>query len=80
VSLLTLFSMTKIWSGAFWGRVEPAVGVQQRVPLSMLAPTAVLVVLSLALVVFAGPLYGISERAAADLLDRTTYVRVVLGG
>jgi multicomponent Na+:H+ antiporter subunit D len=40
----------------------------------------VLVVLSLALVVFAGPLYGISERAAADLLDRTTYVRVVLGG
>src|ERR687898_3556188 len=80
VSLLTLFSMTKIWSGAFWGRVEPAVGVQQRVPLSMLAPTVVLVVLSLALVVFAGPLYGISERAAADLLDRTTYVRVVLGG
>jgi hypothetical protein len=35
--------------------------------------------LSLALVLFAGPLYGLAERAATDLLDASTYVRVVLG-
>jgi multicomponent Na+:H+ antiporter subunit D len=80
VSLLTLFSMTKIWSGAFWGDVQPVVEVQRRIPLSMLAPTAVLVVLSLAVSVFAGPLYGLTERAATDLLDSTTYVRAVMGG
>jgi multicomponent Na+:H+ antiporter subunit D len=79
VSLLTLFSMTKIWSGAFWGEVAPAVELQRRVPVSMLASTASLVLLSLAVALFAGPLYALAERAAEDLLDRGVYVRAVLG-
>jgi multicomponent Na+:H+ antiporter subunit D len=79
VSLLTLFSMTKIWTGAFWGDVEPAVDLHRPVPLAMLAPTTSLVALSLALTLFAGPLYGLTERAATDLLDASTYVQAVLG-
>jgi multicomponent Na+:H+ antiporter subunit D len=79
VSLLTLVSMTKIWTGAFWGEVMPTVDHQRSVPMSMLAPTASLVVLTLALTLLAGPLYGLAERAAADLLDASTYVRAVLG-
>ena len=79
VSLLTLLSMTKIWTGAFWGDAMPAANAQRPVPLAMLAPTASLVALSLALILFAGPLYGLAERAATDLLDASTYVRVVLG-
>jgi multicomponent Na+:H+ antiporter subunit D len=79
VSLLTLFSMTKIWTGAFWGDVEPAVDLHRPVPLAMLAPTTSLVALSLALTLFAGPLYGLAERAATDLLDASTYVQTVLG-
>ncbi|HEX6238153.1 MAG TPA: Na+/H+ antiporter subunit D [Acidimicrobiales bacterium] len=79
VSLLTLFSMTKIWAGAFWGERE-ASGVGLRVlPAAMIAPTVVLVLLSLAVAGFAGPLYSLSERAAVDLLDGSAYVRAVLG-
>jgi multicomponent Na+:H+ antiporter subunit D len=94
VSLLTIFSMSKIWGGAFWGslteqevsptpeavpRPVPAGGARLRVPPTMLLGTAALVVLSLAVAVAAGPLYALSERAAANLLDTTAYVTAVLG-
>ena len=83
VSLLTLFSMTKIWGNAFWG--APAVDTAEgpRPPLRparralMVAPTAALVVVSLATAVLAGPLYDLSERAAQDLLDPSAYVEAV---
>jgi len=83
VSVLTLFSMTKIWGGAFWGKpevvVEPS-GVVARWggTAPMLGSTIALVVLSLAIAVWAGPLYALCERAAVDLLDPSTYVSVVL--
>ena len=41
----------------------------------MVAPTAILAAVSLAIAVAAGPLYGLCERAAAELLDRAGYVR-----
>jgi multicomponent Na+:H+ antiporter subunit D len=78
VSLLTLFSMTKIWAGAFWGEVDPP-RPGRPLPALMVAPTAALTALGLAVALFAGPLYGLSERAAGDLLDGTTYVQAVLG-
>ncbi|HEX6418304.1 MAG TPA: proton-conducting transporter membrane subunit, partial [Acidimicrobiales bacterium] len=76
-SLLTVFSMTKIWSGTFWGEVEP-MPRGRSLPALMLAPTAALTALSLAVALFAGPLYALSERAATDLLDGETYVQAVL--
>jgi multicomponent Na+:H+ antiporter subunit D len=86
VGLLTLYSMTKIWSGVFWGapedrpRHEPrAVGVLGSPALMVLA-TASLAVISIAVSVAAGPLYDLAERAAADLLDSTGYREAVLGG
>ena len=51
-----------------------------RMPLAMLVPTAGLVAVGLALTVFAGPLLDISERAAANLMDRSVYIEAVLGG
>jgi multicomponent Na+:H+ antiporter subunit D len=78
VSLLTLFSMAKIWAGAFWSEVEPATP-GRRLPTLMVAPTVALTTLGLAVALFAGPLYGLSERAADDLLDGTSYVQAVLG-
>ncbi|MGH3665671.1 MAG: proton-conducting transporter membrane subunit [Egibacteraceae bacterium] len=81
VGLLTLFSMTKIWSGVFWG--DPTERVAEAGPFTLRAPmvgaTAALVVLSLAIAVGSGPLWGLSQRAAADLLDPAGYVSVVLG-
>ena len=45
----------------------------------MTAATAVVVGLSVALLVFAGPLYDLAERAATDLLDPQGYIDAVLG-
>jgi len=84
VSVLTLYSMTKIWGGAFWGEVEvvsePGDARSARLggTTPMLASTGALVLGSLALAVFAGPLFALCERAAADLLDPSAYIQVVL--
>ena len=84
VSLLTLFSMTKIWNGVFWGTPEQpteplTVGDGRlRSPVLMQTSTIALVVLTLAIAVFAGPLYELSERAATGLLDPAPYVQAVL--
>jgi multicomponent Na+:H+ antiporter subunit D len=85
VGVLTLFSMTKIWAGAFWtpmpedqtpGRTEPIV----RRPLALLvAPIVALAVLTLVIGLWAEPLYLLAEVAAADLLDPTAYINAVLG-
>ncbi|NOX30854.1 MAG: Na+/H+ antiporter subunit D [Actinobacteria bacterium] len=80
VSILTLFSMTKIWNAVFWG--QPSTGLA---PLasnvdshrSMLAATAGLVMLTLAIAAGAGPLYDLSERAATDLLIRGPYLDAI---
>jgi len=80
VSLLTLFSMTKIWAGAFWGRPHTSADEQRPVPILMIVPTAALTVLSLAIAIGAGPLLDLSTRAAADLEVRSDYVEAVFGG
>ncbi|MBL8777585.1 MAG: Na+/H+ antiporter subunit D [Acidimicrobiales bacterium] len=82
VSLLTLYSMSKIWANAFWGAHEPgpavpALSTPRRA--LMVWSTGGLVVLSLGIAVASGPLYDLSERAAADLIDPTAYVEAVLG-
>jgi multicomponent Na+:H+ antiporter subunit D len=85
VSLLTMYVMGRIWSNVFWGepedgeianRLKPGV---TKVPILMTASTVVVVGLSLALLVFAGPLYDLAERAAADLLNPQGYIDAVLG-
>jgi multicomponent Na+:H+ antiporter subunit D len=86
VSLLTLFSMVKIWTGVFWGVADeppPIVESMQarrlRFPRLMTGATAGITAVSLAIALFAGPLYAFSERAAEDLADPTRYVSEVLG-
>jgi multicomponent Na+:H+ antiporter subunit D len=41
--------------------------------------TAALVALTVALTGLAGPLYGLADRAATDLLERTPYILAVFG-
>ena len=84
VSLLTLYSMMKIWIGAFWSpateRPEQPEHVVGRLggPALMVLPTAGLLLVSLGLAGAMGPLYELCQRAAHDLLDRTTYLDGVL--
>ena len=83
VSFLTLFSMTKVWAGMFWGEPEiephPSMAGEGRSVL-MVGATSITVALSLAYVIWAGPIYEFAARAGSDLLDPTVYVDAVLGG
>ena len=86
VSILTLFSMTKIWATAFWGRptadptaaLAEADGGRLRAPALTSVATAGLVGVTLAVVVLAGPLFDLCQRAAESLIDPSEYVDAVL--
>ena len=84
--VLTLFSMLKIWSGVFWGTPEetprrpPVPGGRLGGPVLMVLPTAGLAAVSMAVALFAGPLFDVAERAGDDLLTRTGYVDAILEG
>jgi multicomponent Na+:H+ antiporter subunit D len=81
VGLLTLFSMMKIWAGVFWNPrpTGELIAHDGPGPWLMIAPTVVLIILSLAVAIAAGPLIELSERAASDLLHPQSYVKAVLG-
>ncbi|NNF64544.1 MAG: Na+/H+ antiporter subunit D [Acidimicrobiia bacterium] len=76
-SVLTLFSMTKIWSGVFWGRTGNA--QRPAVPIGMAAGAAGLVVVSIGVALGGEALLGYAQRAAVDLLTEGAYRDVVLG-
>ena len=93
-AVASLIAMQRMWAGVFWGppmetyrpdrdgpgrersvQLTPDV----RVTRQLLAPGATLVLLQLAMFVFAGPLMDLSRRAAEGLLDPTAYIQAVLG-
>lgn len=80
-SALTLLSMSKIWLGAFWRTpTEPADPPSP--PLArrtMTFATSTAVAGTIAVAVFAGPLWDASEDVARDLLDGRTYIDQVNG-
>ncbi|WP_338600029.1 Na+/H+ antiporter subunit D [Saccharopolyspora sp. SCSIO 74807] len=88
-SLLTLYAVARVWTRAFWGQVrapeadpdptdELVVGTGNSTR-PMIAATGVLVTASLVIAMVAGPLSGVSNRAAEDLMDGSTYRSAVLG-
>ena len=86
VSILTLYSMTKIWNEAFWKtaprEVEGHVPERQlsRVQTwGILVPGVLLVSFSVALSVAAAPVLALSTAAAVQLLDPQAYISAVLG-
>ncbi|WP_255559659.1 Na+/H+ antiporter subunit D [Mumia sp. zg.B17] len=64
-------------SGEPWGDTVTVTSVRS-LPRAMVAPTLTLVALGTALTLVAGPLFGITERAASELRDRTPYIQTVL--
>jgi multicomponent Na+:H+ antiporter subunit D len=83
VSLMTLVSMLKIWTGAFWGEPDPqprdagAPGLLAGHPL-MSAVTAAVVTGTVLIALFAGPLFRFCERAAVDVTTVGTYLDAVV--
>ena len=92
VSLLTLYSMVKIWSNAFWGPStgmlpadetaretgEGPLGLLTTRPMTVVG-TGLLVVASIVIAVAAAPIYEITRHSADDLLTRDGYIQAVLG-
>jgi multicomponent Na+:H+ antiporter subunit D len=80
-SLLTLYAIARVWSRAFWAPpAEPLDGPVETVPRGMVVPAAGLVAVGLSLTLVAGPLYGVTDRAARDMLARTPYIEAVFPG
>jgi multicomponent Na+:H+ antiporter subunit D len=83
VSLLTLFSMTKLWNEAFWKPRPPAPsGALPRpatVPAVLLGPVIALAVVTVAVGLGAGPVFDLAARAAAQMADPSQYIAAVLG-
>lgn len=79
VSLLTLFSMTKIWAEAFW---KPAPGkphekLEVKHAWALIVPAFVLAGLTLLLGFYAGPVYNLAEQASLQLLDPNLYIQSI---
>ena len=80
VSLLTLFSMTKIWAEAFWkplpegtGTHAPGAGTGL-----MLGGIVTLAVLAVVMGVAAGPFFALAQQAGEQLMNPALYIEAVL--
>ena len=84
VGLLTVFSMTKIWAEAFWkphpaGETPALALIEPGQRLVLLLPVAGLAALTVTIGLFPEPFVAFAERAAAQLLEPSDYLRAVLG-
>ncbi|WP_029068142.1 Na+/H+ antiporter subunit D [Jonesia quinghaiensis] len=78
-SLLTLYAIVKAWNKAFW-QPAPDDVPDVKLPATMVGPATALMVLTLAITVFAGPLYDYTNRAATTMMEPDNYVNAVLSG
>ncbi|CAA0091991.1 Na(+)/H(+) antiporter subunit D [BD1-7 clade bacterium] len=82
VSLLTIYSMTKIWGEAFWkplpegSQIEP---IQRSEQLLYLVPIISLASLTVLIGLFVEPIYQLASTASYTLLNPDIYVNAVLG-
>jgi len=92
VSILTLYSMTKIWAEAFWSPRPPqpadadsATAKPQAAASTggiglMAAPVVALAAITVAIGLAAEPLFVLATSAAEQLLTPNAYIQAVLGG
>jgi len=95
VSLLTLYALSRAWNMVFWrpeseleegpalahppGEEVLPVQEARTAPRIMLGATGAMVALSVALTVFAGPLYAVSSRAGDNITGPDYYISTVFG-
>jgi multicomponent Na+:H+ antiporter subunit D len=86
VSMLTLYSMIKIWNEVFWKAAPEKLAVAAPVKVQALnwffhlAPIVVLAVFTILIGLVAEPFLQLAHQAAAQLLDPSQYIQTVLGG
>jgi multicomponent Na+:H+ antiporter subunit D len=82
VSVLTLFSMTKIWAEVFWKpdpNENPAPVKKDAAYFSMLVPILFMTVLILGISLYTEPFLQLAHRASDQLLNPSIYINAVLG-
>ncbi len=79
VSLLTLFSMIKIWTRVFWGEAPERGGSEAGAGWSRMAPVVGLALVTLAIALGAPVVFEISIRTGETVLDPSGYVHAVFG-
>ncbi len=82
VSLLTLYSMTKIWNYVFWKAAPAPLPDLDPMPkgsrLLFMSPMIAFTVITIALGVFAGPVFDYCSAAAGQLMNPQGYIDAVL--
>lgn len=83
VSILTLFSMLKLWVEAFW-KPAPESAAETKKPdindRAWLYPIAFLAVLTVLIGLGAGPTFRFALQAGEQLMDPSIYIQAVMGG
>lgn len=77
-SVLTLASMLKIWSGAFWQPAPEGQAPAGRLPRDLWIALGLMSAVSIAVVIFVGPLWNASLAAATELLTPSRYSELVI--
>ena len=79
VSMLTLFSMLKIWAQAFMKEAPAELPVEARPQPALYGATLGLAAVALLAGALAAPLFQVTQRAAQLMLDSGPYLAAVLG-
>ncbi|MCB1118432.1 MAG: hypothetical protein KDK65_00570 [Chlamydiia bacterium] len=74
----TLYSMLKIWMGAFWGSQKSAFNADTVPHCRLLVATSPLILATLAMSLFAPTAINLTQRASETLFQRTPYIENVL--
>ena len=79
-SLGSLLAMIRLWRAVFWGRPMQGVDDSVRVPGTLVAPSAMLAIVSVAMFVAVGAVTWATTGAADALLNIDGYREATLGG
>jgi multicomponent Na+:H+ antiporter subunit D len=88
VSILTLFSMTKIWNEAFWKKESVKVSnptssdnarLSSKSYLSLILPIGLLALITIVIGLYTEPFFELADRAAQQLMNPSEYIHAVLG-
>jgi multicomponent Na+:H+ antiporter subunit D len=79
VSLFTLFSMLKIWNEVFWKQAYAEQPATPRASALLIAPSALLVALSIAIGFGASPVLQYSRYAAEQVFNTQSLVQDICG-
>ena len=81
VSLLTLYSMTKIWNEAFWkdAPTPPPPARTDQSTILMMIPVILLATITVVIGFGAGPVFRLALAAANQLMNPSDYIHAVRG-